>query len=224
MVTRTSLREQVRNLLLQRIGSGELAPKDRIVEAKLAVELGVSSIPVREAIRELVAMGVLESTTHKTATVREVGTMETIEALQVRSCLEPLAVSLGGTRLQSRCAELRDAAKGIIASAQARDYDSYQRHNQTFHRTIVEGSGNGVLLKVWNSLAFEVRAKAIHEHMLSADPMEVARDHMAIVDALDAGETAAAAALLASHCWHLVEYLRREMVSQEEENQVLATV
>ena len=63
-------REVIREALLRRIGSGELAPGERIVEARLAGEFGVSAIPVREAIRELVSIGVLEFANHRGAWVR----------------------------------------------------------------------------------------------------------------------------------------------------------
>jgi len=52
-ISRTVLREQVKDLLLQRIASGELRPGDRIVETRVAAELGTSQAPVREALRDL---------------------------------------------------------------------------------------------------------------------------------------------------------------------------
>ncbi len=77
---RSSLREQVRDLLLERIANGELKPGDRIVEARLVEELQASNIPVREAIRELVAKRVLDSAPHKGAWVRQPSVLEAIEA------------------------------------------------------------------------------------------------------------------------------------------------
>ena len=79
-LVRLSVHEQIREVLLQRIGCGELAPGERIVESRLTKEFAVSAIPVREAIRELVAKGVLDSAAHKGAWVREVSVTETIEA------------------------------------------------------------------------------------------------------------------------------------------------
>ena len=60
-----SCREVVRRALLERIGDGVLVPGERIVEARLAEEFGVSAIPVREAIRELVSMGVLAAANNR---------------------------------------------------------------------------------------------------------------------------------------------------------------
>jgi|ERR1035437_2829543 DNA-binding GntR family transcriptional regulator len=211
LVERKSIRERVRDLILERIATRELQPNDRILEVKLAQELGVSAIPVREAIRELVAIGVLEAITHKGAKVREIGTIDTICALQVKSVLEPLAVHLAGERLRPRIAELRDAAERILAAAQAADFALYREHNDKFHRTIVEASGNRILVKLWDSLALEVRAQSIMEYVKTTDPIEIARDHSMVINAIEAGELAAAASLLSSHCWHLIGYLRRQM-------------
>jgi len=84
-LSRHSLRDQIRETLLKRIGAGELQPGDRIVEARLAEEFGVSSIPIREAIRELVAMRVLEFANHKGAWVRQISLAETVEGLEIKA-------------------------------------------------------------------------------------------------------------------------------------------
>ena len=54
-ISRTVLREQVKDVLLQRIASGELQPGERLVETRIAQELGTSQAPVREALRDLAA-------------------------------------------------------------------------------------------------------------------------------------------------------------------------
>jgi DNA-binding GntR family transcriptional regulator len=80
-----SLREFVRDTLLDRIARGDLPPGQRVVEATLVEEFTISATPVREAMRELVAMGVLEAQNHKGASVRQIRLQETIEAFQVRT-------------------------------------------------------------------------------------------------------------------------------------------
>jgi len=214
-ISRTSLREQIRETLVQRIGRGELAPGNRIVEAALAEEFGVSAIPVREAIRELVAIGVLESEPHRGAWVREVSLSETVQALEVKAVLEALAVRTATQRLRGRCQALRRAVEHIIAAAERRDFAAFQEANEVFHRTIVEASGNRVLLKVWRSLAFDVRTRFIMDYMETVDPVAIAREHEAVVAALEAGEAERTAGLLASHANHLVAYLREEQGRHE---------
>lgn len=209
-IKRHSLRDQIREVLLQRIGSGELNPGDRVVEAPLSREFGVSSIPIREAIRELVAIGVLEFANHKGAWVREVSFPETIDALQVKAVLEGLAAETATARLQGNCAKLRSLDRKIKTAARQQNFRQFQEHNHAFHRTILEASENTTLVRTWLSLAFEVRTHAILDYLASDDSMRIAQEHLPIVDAFDRGDAKGAAQLLTSHSHHLVEYLRRE--------------
>ncbi len=210
-INRLSLSEQIRDELLLRIGNGDLLPGSRVVESVVAKEFGVSSIPVREAIRELVAMGMLEYGHHKGGRVREVGIPETIQALQVRSALESLAARLAGMSLQQRLGTIRGAVRQIVEASQRHDYVSFQKANTVFHREIVEASGNGILLRMWKTLAFEVRTRAIMEYIAVADPVSIAREHEAVAEAIAGGDVERAAALLADHSVHLVDHLRRAM-------------
>ena len=205
-----SLREFIRDTLLDRIARGELHPGQRVVEATLVKEFSISATPVREAIRELVAMGVLDAQNNKGASVRQIRLHETIEAFEVRAALEALAARAATPRIKGRCQELRRLAEAIVESAQRRDFAAFQEHNQQFHRTVVEAAGNSILLKTWDSLFFQVRTRFTMDYLQSADPVAIAREHIPIVDALDSGHAELAAALLASHSNHLVEFLRSE--------------
>ncbi len=206
-IQRVSISQQIRENLLDRIARGRLQPGDRVIEAQVASKMNVSSIPVREAIRELVAMGILQSAPHQGAWVRQVSLLETIQAFEVRSVLEPLAVASAASRLQGKCHKLRHVAKQIIDAARIRDFASFQHHNQVFHRAIVEASDNQVLLRVWDSLAFDVRTRFTMDYLTKVDPVAIAREHEPIVAALDRGDAAKAAALLRSHSTELVDYL-----------------
>ena len=211
MVVRHSLREQIREEILARIGSGAFTPGDRIVEAKLAKQLHVSSIPIREALRELVAMGVLESAPHRGVWVREVSLVETIEALEVRATLDALALRKAGKRLQKQIEPLHAIVAAIVDAAKRRDFVAFQQHNQTFHRTILEAAGNRALLRCHDALAFEVRTRFVMNVISSVDPVLVAREHEAIVDALARGDVREAIRREVSHSRRLITHLRQEM-------------
>lgn len=213
-IQRVSISQQIRERLLDRIASGQLLPGDRVVEAEVASEMQVSSIPVREAIRELVAMGILQFAPHRGAWVRQVSLLETIQAFQVRSVLEPLAIQTAAPRLRGKCHLLRQLARQIVEAARQRDFASFQHHNQVFHRAIVEASDNQVLLRVWDSLAFEVRTRFTMDYLTKVDPVAIAREHELVVAALDGGDAEKAAALLQSHSTELVVYLRAQTVQE----------
>ena len=212
-VQRRSLREQVRDALLEQIASGELVSGDRIVEAKLAERFQVSSIPVREAIRELVAMGILDFAVHKGAWVREVSLVETIEAMEVRSALDALAAQLAAPRLKGQCGLLREVSSALVSAARQHDFAAFQHHNQVLHRAVVAAAENETLLRLWDQLAFQVRTRFTMDFLVSVDAVEIAKEHEPIVDALDGGRAAQAAELLAAHSKRLVDYLRAEAPS-----------
>src|SRR5208283_4474532 len=181
--SRYSLSEQVRNHVLKMIAGGHLAPGDRIVEARIASELNVSSIPVREAIRELVAKRVLEYMVHKGARVREVSMAETVDALQVKAVLV------------------------------RRDFVKFQDKNQGFHRAIVEASGNPILLTLWDTLAFEVRTKFIMDHLKGLDPDQLTGEHEIVLRAIEERDPERVAELLMTHSYHLIEGLKNQIAA-----------
>ena len=211
IANRSSLSEQVRNHILARIATGQFPPGQKIVEARIAEELHVSTIPVREAIRELVAKRVLEYLVHRGARVREVSMAETVDALRVKAVLEALAARLAGPKLIPLAPQLRAFLRSILESATSHDFVKYQDQNQHFHRAIVEASANQILLAQWDSLAFEVRTRFLLDYLQAVDPQVLAREHADILLAIEDGETETVASLLMSHANHLVEYLERQM-------------
>jgi len=195
------------------IAVGDLAPGDRIVEARIASELNVSSIPVREAIRELVAKRVLEYMVHKGARVREVSMAETVDALQVKAVLEALAARLAGARLAQCTARLREYLKPMRALLVRRDFVKFQDKNQGFHRAIVEASGNPILLTLWDTLAFEVRTKFIMDHLKGLDPDQLTGEHEIVLRAIEERDPERVAELLMTHSYHLIEGLKNQIAA-----------
>ena len=216
-------REVVREALLARIGRGELAPGERIVEARLAEEFEVSAIPVREAIRELVSMGVLEFANHRGAWVRVVSLVETLEALEVKAALEAQAAPAAARRFKGNGAELRTLCRRLATAAKQRDFSTYQSVNHAFHRQIVQAGGNALLLKMWESLAFEVRTRPIMEFLRDESPVLIAREHEAIVAALTAGNARQSAALLAAHATRLVRHLQEQSAAPQSKADKIIT-
>lgn len=213
--SRYSLSAQVRDAIEEKIATGALAPGDRIVEARIAAELHVSSIPVREAIRELVARKVLEYVVHKGARVREVSMAETIDALEVKAVLEALAARLAGKKIAQAAVILHACIPPMWESLRARDYVRFQALNQSFHRTIVEASANPILLSLWDTLAFEVRTRFIMDCLKTVDPDQMIKEHADMCVAVDSGDAESVASLSMSHSRNLVDRLKNRMAENE---------
>jgi DNA-binding GntR family transcriptional regulator len=180
VVSRTVLRQQVREILLERILAHDYAPGDRLVETRIARELGVSQAPVREALRELETLRFVESAPFRGAWVREVSDDELAEIYPIRAALEDVAARAAAERLAGRVAPLE---REIQAMAKAGNLRGQVDHDVRFHRLIVEASENARLIELWGSLQVEARTM-ITAIRTGLDPAEVAARHEPIVDAL----------------------------------------
>jgi DNA-binding GntR family transcriptional regulator len=99
-ISRSVLSDQVKDRLLQAILDGRYPPGARIVETRVARELGTSQAPVREALRDLEALGVVETAAFRGARVRRPSAAELLEAFAIRAELESLAARLAIPRLR----------------------------------------------------------------------------------------------------------------------------
>jgi DNA-binding GntR family transcriptional regulator len=192
------MRDQIRRVLVQRILHGYYKPGDRLVELQIARELKTSQGPVREALRELEALRLVESVTYRGTRVRALSEREMEDAGRVRGVLEQAAARWGAAALKQEPGPLRAALEAIRAAAAIRDADAYAEQNMNFHRLIVEASGNSVLLRVWDSLMLEARTR-IGLSQREIDMSVAAETHVPIVEAFERGDGETAGRLLQEH-------------------------
>ncbi|MFJ2776717.1 MULTISPECIES: GntR family transcriptional regulator [unclassified Kitasatospora] len=181
-LSRVPLGEQVRGLLLDGLMSGRWQPGDRIVERRLAAELNVSQAPVREALRALQALGLLDSEPNRGVRVREISPAELREVYEVRAVLERLAAELAVERLGGDTAALERHAELMERAASAGDPLGQARHGVAFHREIVAAAGNEVLLRTWEGLGVEVWT-VLSLHRVRPELHENAADHRPLIEA-----------------------------------------
>jgi DNA-binding GntR family transcriptional regulator len=177
-----NLREQIREHILEGIVSGRWQPGERIVERRIAVELQVSQTPVREALRELESLRLIESAPNKGVRVRDLTPADLRESYPVRAGLEQVAAELAGPRLADDASALeREVAALRLADAEL-DGESQVRHTVAFHREIVLAADNAVLLHAWDALGIEVWT-TLSIRWLSPAPRAYAEEHQELVDA-----------------------------------------
>ncbi len=186
-ISRTVLREQVKDILLHRIVSGELKPGDRLVETRIAGELGTSQAPVREALRDLELLRLVESEPFRGSRVRGFGEAELIEVYPVRAILEELAAKEATRHLDGDVSELEGELDAMRAAAKLGDMNSLVAHDIAFHRVIVESSGNAVLERCWKTLGVEGRI-TISLYGTYVEPHEAPELHVPILDAIRDGK------------------------------------
>lgn len=198
-VARNVLSEQVKDRILQWILEGELAPGSRIIETRVARDLGVSQAPVREALRDLATLGVVEMRPYRGASVRQPSKTDLVEAMEVRAELEALAGRQAAVKITN---EELDALRALIVEmnelAEAGDAHGHALSNTAFHETVVRASRNETLLRMWSML--EPCARTYVTAMVpGTDLVWLGARHHAIVDALAAGDCDQAAETMRTH-------------------------
>ncbi len=188
--------QRVARALRDQIVVGERAPGSKLVERDLADELGVSRVPVREALRLLVAEGLVTPRPRTWAVVRTFTDDDVDDLLDVRAALEGLAAR--------RAAEHRDPSRlGALADALGREDDAARRGDAVaarraaadFHEALLAAAGNTVLDEVTAVTASRARwLLGQHE-----DLAQMAGEHRLLLEAIRAGDVEGAARTVAAH-------------------------
>ncbi|WP_416978638.1 GntR family transcriptional regulator [Streptomyces sp. T028] len=177
-----SLREQIREHIVEGIVSGRWKPGERIVERRIATELEVSQTPVREALRELEALRLIESAPNKGVRVRNLTATDLEEIYPVRAGLEQIAAEIAAQRLAEDTSVLEPAVTALYEADRAADGEAQVRHTVAFHREMVRAAGNSVLLHTWEGLGIEVFT-ALSIRWLGTRQQSYAEEHQALVEA-----------------------------------------
>ncbi|MGW6281733.1 GntR family transcriptional regulator [Kribbella sp. NPDC055071] len=193
-----ALREQVLTELRRRIVDGDYAQGERLTETRLADDFGVSRNPVREALRVVEAEGFVQILPRRGAVVVTLDETAVRDLFAVRAQLETLAGGLAAERATLEdVARLRRLLDEASAATDAEDFDQVAELNSTFHRAVIEISGNRWLLSMSAAMyhhvhwVFRVGAAQRAPHSW--------QEHIRLVDAIAAGDPAAATSAARDH-------------------------
>jgi DNA-binding GntR family transcriptional regulator len=214
---RTVLREQVRDVLLERIVSGFYAPGSRLVETRIAGELGVSQAPVREALRDLEQLSCVVHESFRGCSVRELSAADLLEAYPVRSALEGLAARLAAERIDDdELARLSELIDSMRTATGAGDVSAESAADAAFHAAIVAVAGNSVLTRQWEQLL--PHARTFISLMLPASAHgDLADRHLPILEALRRREPQLAEAAMHEHLADVAQRMRPLIPNHEQE-------
>lgn len=202
-LAREPLREQIRQVLVEGLLSGRWQPGERIVERRIATELNVSQAPVREALRELETLRLIETVPNKGARVRAFGVQDMAEIYPVRAGLELVAAQLAAPRLAEDPSPLEREVEALQCATAEGNVTEQIRHSVEFHREIVRAANNSVLLHTWESLGVEVWT-ALSVRWLNMELHAKAADHAQITRAFREGDPAVGQ-MLSDHVLNYVE-------------------
>ena len=192
------LRQRLKDVLLRRILGGAYKWGERLVELRIAQEFGTSQAPVREALRDLEATGLVISKPRRGTYVAEVLSEGLREIYAVRGALEEQATRLATIKQSCDLATLELELQGMRIAAAANDHASLAEHSVKFHRAIVEAAGNRLLTNLWLSLNIETRT-TITLLVEGIDLMEAAESHRQIIDAIASGDSERASRVAREH-------------------------
>lgn len=208
-LARSVLSAQVKDRLLRWILEGELPPGSRVVETQVARRLGTSQAPVREALRDLATLGLVEMHPFRGARVRQPAAEELIEAMEVRGELEAIAARQAAANVDGATLnEMRELIERMRRSADEDDAHGQALANSEFHTLVVAASGNRTVQRLWEILEPFARTY-LTATAPGADLHWLAERHVAIVDALESRDAERAADQMRVHARQAEETVER---------------
>lgn len=196
-----TMMEIVADEIRVKILNGDYVPGQRLVTADIADEMGVSRMPVRDALRQLEATGLVETVPHRGTVVKDLSEIEIVELYQMRAVLEGLAARLASERADEA---LLGQMKTMLAmhdlrAIQNEDYDTFTRLNREFHSLVWAAAGSR---KLENLLANLYDACAQYRNLsllVPGRPDSIFNEHDAIYEAIKSHNCAEAERLARTH-------------------------
>ncbi len=215
LVRKKSLKEGVFELLHQRIVAGKYSPGEWLRQEEIALQLGVSQTPVREALDLLASVGLAERVPYRGARVPQWTPEEIADAYILRLILESAAAHLAAVNITPErlktLTETIQSTKGLITL----DDMSHQRQlNKKFHLSLAEASGNFLMSKLYEMASNMFPDWRLYEYMFRhPEVLDVSlareyQEHCAILNAVAAHEPEQAARQTIIH----IRNLRKELI------------
>ncbi len=196
---RQRLADQVYEQILQAIRDGSIVPSDKIVQEKLAEEFGISRTPVREALFRLEQERVLTASGRGSFSIRKINSTEIRELYGTRCAIEGYAARLlsemNDPKVNTRLREIITDAEDLKNDS----VETYFKANYTIHRSIVEATGNRILLEMCDSMWTRGYSFTLFATIESVDLAKSLGDHLALIDAIETGDGTVAAEKMIAH-------------------------
>lgn len=224
-VTGQEGRRLVTSAIRQALAAGDLVPGQRLVEQELSENLGATRGCVREALQDLAAEGLVELVPRRGARVRVVSVEEAIQITECRAALEGLCARRAA---QNAPAELRTALRGIGTqmrdAVEQGDLNRYSALNRQLHAGIAEMSGQKVAGGLLDRLKGQMVRYQFRLALRPGRPTKSLPQHLAIIEAVVAGDGVAAEAAARAHLDSVIEELRATPSGAEPEPQDMGSL
>lgn len=216
----SSQAERLSSIIEEEILTLKIKPGDRLDEARLAERYGTSRTPVREALRQLSAYGLIELRPHKGAVVVKLGIDQLVEIMEVVAELEGACGRLAAKSYRKRDLEaIGSTLSACQQYAAANDFQSYKLANEAFHDAISQASGNSCLINLTRRMRRRVAAYRRVQFEQVNRIKSSAAEHARVAQAIQDGRAEEADRLLQLHMLQAGADLRRliSMVAAHDE-------
>ncbi len=220
-----SLHHDVYAVVVEWVQDGTLRPGDRISEAAIARQLGISRGPVREALTRLDNEGLVVRRPRRGAVVAEFTSKDVDDIVSVRQLVEGYAARCACLLLTpTDASDLERLIAAMHTSALAGQWTETATLNARFHQTVVRIADNRLLHKFWQSLhpLGWLLAPTISPHK-PHDPDDLRSRHQALLDALQAGDPDQAEAAFHQHVLQTAHQVRQRLGQSNPTSRPAAT-
>ena len=229
-IQKRPLKEDIFDVLHEKIISGTFQPGDWLRQDDIATQLGVSMTPVREALDLLVSAGLAERVPYRGVRVREMSVKDVGEAYGLRLVLEAIIAQEAARNITpGQVSGLERTIEEMKTHDSLKDMSNARRLSREFHSAIAEASRNDLLIKLYDMVSNAFPDWLLYEalfrkpELLTDSMTSTHNEHVAIVDALKKGNAEKAAQKSIEHVMEsgkwLEEYLNipAELLREKEE-------
>jgi DNA-binding GntR family transcriptional regulator len=201
--------------LREAIVTGELKVGEKIVLSKVASDLGVSTIPVREAVKQLMTEGLIDLVAHTEAVVSRLSEKDFNELIEIRVLLESYATRLATERSTAMFTEiLEEKMKAMADSIALNNVTLYNVLNREFHDTIHTYCGNEQLVKMIELIILRTDRAQLMFQINQSRIKDSYAEHRKILDAIKGRQSKLASEIVASHTRQVLELFLQYYLAQ----------
>jgi len=179
------LRHQVYKIIKSKIAKGELKPKQRIFESRIAEQLSISRGPVREAIRDLAKEGIVINIPRKGTFIAACSIKDIEEIYSLRAILEGLAIRRSINYLPKKdIKNLENLREEMVTASKNKNIAKMVEKDMQFHKVICYSSKHTRLIKFWSEMDYQIRTFLVTADLVFYNPEQIAQRHNKIIEAI----------------------------------------
>jgi DNA-binding GntR family transcriptional regulator len=192
--------DQIAASIRDTIANGTLSPGTHLLEVEIAQEMGVSRVPVREALMQLEQEGLVIRKPNRGTFVTELTEKMMREVCSLRGLLEGFAVRQAVKRLSEEdFAHLSALMKDMVSAANRRDFSRVLDCDYQFHAAIVRAAGHELLEETWRATDAKVRVYLSATNLMHTDLKTIVESHKATLEALQTRNPERASMAMSRH-------------------------